>query len=295
MRVVSLLVLAAVGGVHLYHSFETRPVAEASADRPDLVIKAMDYAFEMPVTLRPGQHRIRLVNAGQEMHHVWVMRLEQGKTVADLIASLRAGTPLPPWVKNLGGPNSPVPGGESVAVVDLAPGSYAIVCYIPSPDGVPHIMKGMVKPVEVAGAPLPPLDLPVTARAALTDYDFVFAEALTPGQHVIEFSNRSGQLHEAFLAKLAPGKTAADLLQWMRKPQGPPPAMPLGGITGIEPGESQKMVVSLEDGTYAWYCFVPDAKDGREHIHHGMVRQFSVGAPQTQAKAKAKGGHHGAH
>ncbi|MHB1329564.1 MAG: hypothetical protein ACYC2K_15310 [Gemmatimonadales bacterium] len=291
MRVVSLLILAAAGAVPLYRSFDTPPVAEAPTNRPDLVIKAMDYAFEMPVSLRPGQHRIRLVNAGKEMHHVWVMRLEEGKTVADLIASLRAGVPLPPWVKNLGGPNSPVPGGESVAVVDFAAGSYAIVCYIPSPDGTPHIMKGMVKPVEVAGEPLPPLDLPVTARAALTDYDFVFAEALTPGAHVIEFTNRSGQLHEAFLAKLAPGKTAADLLQWMHKPAGPPPAMPLGGITGIEPGGSQKVLVQLESGTYAWYCFVPDAKDGREHIHHGMVKQFSVGAPSLQAKGADHGSH----
>ncbi len=289
MRVVSLLVLVAIGAVPLYRSFETRSVAAASTNRPDLVIKAMDYAFEMPVSLRPGQHRIRLLNTGKEMHHVWVMRLEQGKTVADLIASLRAGVPLPPWVENLGGPNSPVPGGESVAVVDLAPGSYAIVCFIPSPDGMPHIMKGMVKPIEVAGDPLPPLALPVTARAALTDYDFVFDEALTPGHHVIEFTNRSGQLHEAFLARLAPGKTAVDLLQWMQRPAGPPPAMPLGGITGIEPGGSQKVVVDLEPGTYAWYCFVPDAKDGREHIHHGMIKQFTVGA------AQAKGGDHGSH
>lgn len=291
MRVVSLLVLVAAGAVPLYRSFETRPAVAASVDRPDLVIKAMDYAFEMPISIRPGQHRIRMVNTGKELHHVWVMRLEQGKTVADLLASLRAGVPLPSWVKNLGGPNAPVPGGESVAVVDFAPGSYAIVCYIPSPDGTLHIMKGMVKPVEVAGAPLPPLDLPVTARASLTDYDFVFAEALTPGQHVIEFSNRASQVHEAFLAKLASGKTAADLLHWMEKWEGPPPAMPVGGITGIEAGASQKVVVSLEPGTYAWYCFVPDAKDGREHVHHGMVKEFTVGAPQ----ARTKGAHHGAH
>jgi hypothetical protein len=34
--------------------------------------------------------------------------------------------------------------------------------------------------------------------------------------------------------------------------------------------------VNLEPGEYGLICFVPDAKDGKPHIAHGMVTQFTV-------------------
>jgi hypothetical protein len=35
--------------------------------------------------------------------------------------------------------------------MNLTPGNYALICLIPSPDGVPHVAKGMMVPIEVAG------------------------------------------------------------------------------------------------------------------------------------------------
>ena len=101
---------------------------------------------------------------------------------------------------------------------------------------------------------------------------------LAEGRNTVRFTNRANQVHEAFIAKLAPDKRAADLLGWMQKQDGPAPAIPMGGITGIEPGRSITIIQDLTPGTYAFYCFVPDAKDGREHIAHGMMKEFTVAA-----------------
>jgi len=287
----SLLTLLVLGGVPLTWSLRTEaPIGVAEAAGAEVVIKAMDYAFEVPETVRPGRRTIRLVATGKELHHVWIVKLEDGKKVSDLLAALKPGAPFPTWAKNIGGPNAPAPGGESVGVVDLPEGSYAVVCFIPSPDGTPHIMKGMVKPLTVAGEPMPASTIKPTAKAVLSDYAFTFAKPITPGRQVIEFRNESEQTHEAFLAKLLPGKTAADLLAWIAKMDGPPPAIPMSGITGIEPGAVQSVIVDFEPGTYAWYCFVPDANDGKEHVQHGMVREFTVGAVNAAVSAGAAPG-----
>ena len=255
-------------------------VAETAAETMQQIeIRTKDYAFDMPLEFKAGLLQVSLVNEGKEMHHVWMVKLEEGKTLSDLFAYMKTGPKtFPKWAVNYGGPNAPAPGAKAVAILDLGPGHYAVLCVIPSPDGTPHVMKGMAKEFDVVGprvvAEMPKVDI----EAELRDYDFVFSKPLQTGRNVIRFTNNATQPHEAFIAKLAPGKKAADLLGWIMKPDGPPPGMPMGGITGIESGQSITIVQDLEPGTYAFYCFVPDAKDGREHIAHGMIREFTVAA-----------------
>jgi hypothetical protein len=62
----------------------------------------------------------------------------------------------------------------------------------------------------------------------------------------------------------------------MEKPQGPPPGALIGGITGIAKGRTIEVPTTFTPGEYALICFVPDAKDGKAHLAHGMVKQFSV-------------------
>ena len=52
--------------------------------------------------------------------------------------------------------------------------------------------------------------------------------------------------------------------------------MPAGGITGLAPGQENLLTVDLQPGEYALYCFWPDAKDGQEHVKHGMFKQITV-------------------
>jgi len=244
----------------------------------ELEIKAMDYAFEMAESVRPGLTRIRLTNAGKELHHVWLVKIDEGKTMQDLFGALRPGTPFPSWARNYGGPNASAPGVDAISLVNLEAGKYAVVCFIPGPDGKPHIMKGMVKELIVAGEPVKTAMPKVDVEAKLTDYDFVFSTPIKAGRQTIRFVNDAGQPHEAFIARLAPGAKAADFLEWLSKMDGPPPAMPMGGITGIDAGGSIVIEQTFEPGRYALYCFVPDDKDGKEHVQHGMLKEFTVAA-----------------
>ncbi|HEX6369685.1 MAG TPA: hypothetical protein VF006_12265 [Longimicrobium sp.] len=250
--------------------------AQTPAATPNLVtVTASEFAFAAPATIPAGLTTVRLVNQGREMHHVQLVRLDPGHTVAELTA-IGHDEPMPAWAHFVGGPNVPTPGGHSEATVQLQAGTYALVCFIPGADGVPHLMKGMIKPLTVVpatgGAPLPAADV----RMTLTDYAFDIAPELTAGRHTIQVVNAAAQPHEVVLMRLAPGKTPQDLLAWLQSQNGPPPAMPMGGTSFLSPGESNQIAADFEPGEYALLCFVPDAKDGAPHVAHGMVRQITV-------------------
>ena len=176
----------------------------------------------------------------------------------------------------VGGPNAPVPGGQAQATVDLAPGSYAIVCLIPSSDGVLHVAKGMVKPLTVTPAASQARAAAPDARITLRDYSYEISPEIAAGKRTIRVDNAAAQPHELILVRLAPGKSAADMLGWLEKMQGPPPGAPVGGSTFLSRGATNDVTVDFEPGEYALLCMVPDAGDGKPHVAHGMVRQITV-------------------
>ena len=247
-----------------------------------VTVTATDYAFQAPDTIAAGRTTFHLVNKGPDMHHVWLIKLEQGKTLKDLVEATKTPGPLPKWAVEVGGPNTPMPGGESWATLDLEAGRYVMACVIPAKtDGQPHFMKGMVKEVAVtarrgvqqAGKTVAPAaDVVMT----LDDYDFRMSSPITTATKSIRLRNVAEQTHEAILIKLDPGTTVQQFLGAMEKPQGPPPGALIGGITGIAKGRTVDIPTSFTPGDYALVCFVPDAKDGKPHLAHGMVKQFSV-------------------
>ena len=247
-----------------------------------VTVTATDYAFQAPDTIAAGRTTFHLVNKGPDMHHVWLIKLEQGKTLKDLVEATKTPGPLPKWAVEVGGPNTPMPGGESWATLDLEAGRYVMACVIPAKtDGQPHFMKGMVKEVAVtarrgvqqAGKTVAPAaDVVMT----LDDYDFRMSSPITTATKSIRLRNVAEQTHEAILIKLDPGTTVQQFLGAMEKPQGPPPGALIGGITGIAKGRTVDIPTSFTPGDYALICFVPDAKDGKPHLAHGMVKQFSV-------------------
>lgn len=244
---------------------------------PNVVeVTAKDYAFMMPDTLPAGPTTFHLVNQGPSIHHIQVMRLEEGKTMADFAkVNLEKGPP-PSWVVFVGGPNAPVPGSSSDASLELTAGNYVVLCVIPASDGIPHVAKGMVHGLTVVPSDVKRVMPEPDVTLTLNDYSFTFSKPLTAGKHLIRVDNGAAQPHEVLIARLAPGKTAADLPKWMMKQQGPPPVMPLGGTTMIHPGGSNTVAVDLAPGEYGLWCFFPDAKDGKPHFMHGMMQQIKV-------------------
>lgn len=254
---------------------------EAAPSSPPVVtIIAKDFAFEAPDSIVAGMTTIKMVNQGPDLHHVQLVRLTEGRTYDEFLAALREmkpGMAPPSWIINVAGPNSPVPGGEQSLTQELQPGTYALTCFIDTPDHVPHIAKGMVKSLTIlpnnnpsAAAP----DADVTVK--MSDYAWEITPNLTAGKHVIRLENLASQPHEMFIMQMAPGKTAEDLMKWGQTFEGPPPGKPMGGISGMATGQVAFLPVDLPAGEYLLVCFLPDAKDGQPHLAHGMIKALTI-------------------
>ena len=250
--------------------------AKTSAEPKVVNVVASEFRFEMPDTLPAGPTLFHLTDVGKQLHHMTLVKLEHGKTLADFTA-LPPG-PFPAWAVLMGGPNTPTPQhGYVEDVVDLSPGNYAVICLIPDSDGKPHLMKGMVKALTVTSAAekraMPTSDLTLTLR----NYSFAFSAAPTAGHHVVQVINDGDQPHEAVMFRLQPGKKGEDIANWvMTGMQGPPPGAPVAGISPEAPGKDNMLLLDLSAGNYALLCFMPDAKDGKPHVAHGMIYNFKV-------------------
>ena len=244
---------------------------------PNVVtVVANDYKFDAPAEIPAGLTKFVLKGAGQQIHHATIARLDDGKTVADLQAAFKAPGPPPSWVTFVGGPNVPDPGAEANATVDLAPGNYALICFVDTPDKVPHFAKGMVHGFTVTGTSTNAMAPTADVNLVLNDYVFNFDKPLTAGRHTIKVTNPAAQDHEIQLIQLHSGKTLSDMQQWIAKMSGPAPGRAVGGIASMKPGTTNYFDVDLTPGEYVAICVVPDKRDGKPHFEHGMVTQFKV-------------------
>lgn len=242
----------------------------------NVAFTADDADFSGPDEITGGWVTITLTGEGQEPHHIQLVKLEAGKTLDDLKAALTADPEsYPDWATPYGGPNAPDPGGRTSAVVNLPAGRYALIDLIPNAEGVPHFQNGLMKALTVTepagdGAGEPEADATVT----LGDFSFALTGELAAGEQTIRFLNSGEQAHEAFLVRLEEGKTTEDYLN--TPPGEMPPGTSLGGITGIAPDDSQYIVVNLEPGTYALYCFLPDMASHAPHFALGMMQEIVI-------------------
>lgn len=266
------------GGTPAHEKLTTTAVVSKPVLKARVVnVTGKDFKFDAPDQIPAGLTEFRFLNKGPSIHHMQILKLTNGKTFADLSAMLKRQGPPPKWMKEVGGPNAPAPGTESNATLMLAPGNYAIICFVDL-GGAPHFTKGMLKPLRVvastdAVAPYPTPDV----TATLFDYNFGLSSPILAGTRTIKVENTGNQRHELELVQLAPGKTVSDFLAWEGGSRnGPPPAKPIGGVAGIERGMSESFTASFTPGNYAFICFVPDAKDGKPHFVHGMIKQFAV-------------------
>ena len=259
-----------------------RPAPHAAAPRV-VTITATDYAFGVPDSIPAGLTTFRLVNQGKELHHASLVRLRDGKTIADFRAGIAAAmknhTPPPAWMGFAGGPNALTPGDTGTATQMLEPGSYLLVCWIPSADGTPHIMKGMMHPFVVSpGVEPAAAESPADLSIKLTDYDFQLSQPLTAGTRVVQVENTGTQAHEVAITALSPGKTLQDFIAWEQGGEkGPlPTGRWLGGVSILDAGGHVRFTTTFAPGSYLLLCFWPDAKDGKPHIMHGMAKQITI-------------------
>ena len=161
--------------------------------------------------------------------------------------------------------------------MELEAGTYAILCFIAGPDGVPHLVNGMTRALYVVPSARARAAEPVaTDTLTAADFSFTNSAALVAGTRTFLFRNRGPQPHEVVFARLAPGRSAADMVRWFLRPVGTAPGELLGGSFAIRPDQRAWVTVRFTPGEYALICFYPDVVDGRPHAAHGMVRQVTV-------------------
>jgi hypothetical protein len=258
-------------------STASRSADDSAARAPNVVtVTASDFKFEAPAEIPAGLTTFKLVNRGPSLHHIQLLKLEEGKTATDFLQALKAGGPPPRWVKEAGGPNPPEPGGTVSTTVPLEAGNYVMVCFIPAADGVPHMAKGMVKPLTVTGSvPAAAAEPASDLVMKLVDFDFQLSKPLRAGRQTLRVENTGSQPHEVAIVRLEPGKKPADFAKWGERPTGPAPGKLFGGVSGIMPGTHAFVDLDLPPGDYALLCFVPDPK-GKPHFMLGMAKEVKV-------------------
>lgn len=245
----------------------------------DLVIVGTDFSFASPDTVPAGLTRIRMVSNGPRyLHHVQLVKLEQGMTYDSLMAAMRNPGPPPAWMVFVTGANAPPPGDTTNVYHVLQAGNYALLCFIPDSAMVPHMALGMSKPLVVTANDAPVAALPTAdTEMRLSDYNFVTSTPLRSGRQLVRIINDGPQVHEMFLARLDSGATAASLIQWVRAGmRGQPPAQPAGGIVALAPRGETMVELNVTAGRYALLCFLPDASGRGEHVDHGMVQEITI-------------------
>jgi hypothetical protein len=85
-------------------------------------------------------------------HEALLVKLADGVGVPELVEWAHAGRPEPaPYEAELLGSGPLSPGQHHwLTMPDLEPGDYALVCFVPFEDGLPHLANGMVAPFTVA-------------------------------------------------------------------------------------------------------------------------------------------------
>lgn len=253
--------------------------AAAQTQVNEAVFTAQDNSFSGPDTIPAGWVQLRVVNEGSEFYHIQLVKLAAGKTVDDLVAALEENPVRPAWAELYGGPNPPIPGQSSQAVVELEAGNYALIDTVPDKNGTPHFQHGMVKEVTVVNdAEVVSVEPEADVTMDMLDFNYVLSQPLEAGQQTIRVNNKGRQPHEVFLARLAPGKGVDDLLASLA-PDAPADAIDwqaLGGISVIESGAHSYFTVDLESGRYALICFAPDHDSGAPHFMLGMSQEIVV-------------------
>ncbi len=118
--------------------------ASAPATQGMVVMKEFSYALSVSA-LPAGRSMLAIVNEGMQAHEFGLLRLAPGKSAADVTGYFAATPTGPPPFAAAGGLTALSPGQRGIAVLDLTPGSYAAVCFLPdAASGKEHLQLGMI-------------------------------------------------------------------------------------------------------------------------------------------------------
>ena len=120
----------------------------ASTDR-EYAVTGVDYAFQVPDTVRAGATVVRFHNAGAVPHEMAMALLKPGITVPRVLEVLKAGGSPDSLIDGVVGILIAQPGSDPIGRLSVnfqAGRTYALFCnFQDSPDKPPHSALGMVR------------------------------------------------------------------------------------------------------------------------------------------------------
>jgi hypothetical protein len=117
--------------------------------KADYTVVMKDFAFVMPPEIKAGSQVWKVTNEGPQPHELAIVKLARGKTMADIQAYMQKPEGLPPF-KDAGGLQAIATGMSGWINVNLQPGDYLALCFVPDPvSGRAHIELGMITPFTV--------------------------------------------------------------------------------------------------------------------------------------------------
>ena len=113
-------------------------------------IVAKGVTFTLPAGF-DGQGTWKVTNNdAKDDHEATVLQLPAGKTIADVVAYFKSKDRNgPPPAIAMGGMGDLRPGYSGWMVMNLPPGNYALACFVPDDNGMPHVAMGMITPFRV--------------------------------------------------------------------------------------------------------------------------------------------------
>ncbi len=230
--------------------------APAAQSGQMLVVNAVEYGFQTNGSVPAGPTTIQLKNFGKEVHEVGFIRLKEGATVEQFRTAAAKDEQSAYLLGTLeGGPNRIGPQGTSEVILDLAPGQYALACFVNTADGVTHAAKGMILPLQVTAATAPATPLPAgNGTFTLGGNGADWPTTLPSGRSMYRVTNKADAVREFFVGRLATGKTVDDLKKALADPaaNGTPDWFEaFGGMEGLKPTGMGIVRLDLKPGNYA--------------------------------------------
>ena len=189
-------------------------------------------------------------------HMLWVVRLDEGKTVAEFYRAAQAGE-RQPWARSLGGPGFVMPPATTNATLVLEPGNYVLVCHVGSARddrSRQHLRHGMFRALTVVASRAPVARIPVadvivriSAQGKLH-----FSVPLVAGRRVVRVENAGDRDYEFQVRRVLPGHSVAEAIAWRRR-DGPltvPPFEPAGGLSDVPAGGSLTTTMTFAAGDH---------------------------------------------
>jgi hypothetical protein len=265
------------------HAQASTPTTADFNGYPLLTVTVTADAYVLDVATVPaGLVVVAVTNSTEDSVEAVVVGPAPGQTAAELIAAAAVPPAAPgqlaPFLYEATLPGGPitVPAGETREQLMLLPaGDWGVL-------GADGQAPGIFATVDGDGSRTDAPKAGVTV--AMSDNAFGgFEQAVPAGPTLWNVTTTGKQPHSLMLVGVPAGTELADLPAMFGMAEavsGRPTAADLTEVTdGVSlqsNGQSLWMPMTLEPGTYAAICFVPDATTGKTHAEAGMVALFTV-------------------